>query len=228
MSSIVNLTALADKFGSDKGSKKHRYTELYNMLFHPYRERKIRFLEMGLCVGGPEQGFDADRTVKDAPSVRMWLEYFKKAQIIGLDISDFSWLKDDRFKFIRCDMDRRENIINAMMDEDDFDIIIDDASHASHHQQFAFLEIFPKLKPGGLYIIEDLRWQPETFEKAGITKTASLFQSYLENRKFEHSDDEIAAEFNALSNHISGVFMHQVHYKKRLKDQVVVVHKGDA
>lgn len=35
----VNLTQLADKYGSDKGSTKHRYTELYHMLFEPQRER---------------------------------------------------------------------------------------------------------------------------------------------------------------------------------------------
>jgi len=47
----------------------------------------------------------------------------------------------------------------------ELDIIIDDASHASHHQQKGFLELFPKLKSGGLYIIEDLRWQPKGMEK---------------------------------------------------------------
>jgi len=29
------------------------------------------------------------------------------------------------------------------------DIVVDDASHASHHQQNAFLEIFPRLQSGG-------------------------------------------------------------------------------
>ncbi|WP_253913255.1 hypothetical protein [Pseudoruegeria sp. HB172150] len=48
-----NLTELADVYGSDKGSTKHRYTELYHMLFLPYRNRSIDFLEMGLQIGGP-------------------------------------------------------------------------------------------------------------------------------------------------------------------------------
>lgn len=45
-STPINLTDLADRFGSDKGSTKHRYTELYHLLFNPYRGRKINFLEM--------------------------------------------------------------------------------------------------------------------------------------------------------------------------------------
>lgn len=224
-STSVNLTALADAYGSDKGSTKHRYTELYHLLFHPLRDRAIRFLEMGLLIGGPELGHDADRATADLPSIRMWLEYFPQAQITGLDISDFSWFSDPRFTFKRCDMDRRENIAAAFHDESPFDVIIDDASHASHHQQYAFLELFPKLAPGGIYIIEDLRWQPEPYERPGITKTAALFQCWLHDRKFTHSDPTMAAEFDALSGEFSGVFLHQVLYQKERRDQVLVVHK---
>ncbi|MGR3571260.1 hypothetical protein [Brevirhabdus sp.] len=224
-SKLVNLTDLADKYGSDKGSIKHRYTELYHLLFHPYRQRKIRFLEMGLLVGGPEHGHDPDRETPDLPSVRMWLEYFTKARIIGLDVSDFSWFRNDRFEFHRCDMDDAEQISRAADDIGSCDIILDDASHASHHQQNAFLAMFPRLSPGGIYIVEDLRWQPEAYEKPGVTKTAELFQSYLKHGDFRHSDPAVAADFNDLRGEFSGVFIHQVHYQKDRKDQVLVVHK---
>ena len=225
MSTPVNLTDLADRYGSDKGSSKHRYTELYHMLFHPFRDQEINFLEMGLLIGGPEHGESADRETKDLPSIRMWLEFFTKAQITGLDVSDFSWFSHERFKFVRCDMDDRANIAAARAGMDDLDIVIDDASHASHHQQNAFLELFPKVKPGGMYIIEDLRWQPKPYEKPGITKTAALFQSLLHQRVFEHSDPATAAEFNSLKDQISGCFIFQARYQKARRDQVAVIHK---
>ena len=38
----------------------------------------------------------------------------------------------------------------------DFDIIIDDCGHLSDQQQFSMAYLFPFLKPGGIYIIEDL------------------------------------------------------------------------
>ena len=220
-----NLTELADRYGSDKGSTKHRYTELYHMLFSPLRNRKISFMEMGLLIGGPEHGKSADRETPDLPSIRMWLEYFPKAHIIGLDISDFSWFEHDRFQFLRCDMDERSNIAEATREIGALDVILDDASHASHHQQNAFLELFPRLKSGGLYIIEDLRWQPPPYEQEGITKTAALFQSYLHGGSFEHSDPAIAEMFNALRPDISGAFVFQARWQKKRRDQVAVVHK---
>jgi hypothetical protein len=222
---LPNLTDLADRYGSDKGSTKHRYTELYQMLFLPYRQRAVRFLEMGLLIGGPEHGVSADRATADLPSVRMWLEYFPKGRIHGLDVSDFSWFRHDRFTFHRCDMDARENIAAAAAGMPDFDIVIDDASHASHHQQYGFLELFPKVKPGGLYVIEDLRWQPEAYERAGITKTADLFRGFSESRSFSHSDPATQAAFETLAPDISGCFVFQVRYDKKRKDQVAVIHK---
>jgi hypothetical protein len=221
----INLTDLADRFGSDKGSTKHRYTELYHMLLHPYRNLPVNFLEMGLLIGGPEHGNDADRTTSDLPSIRMWLEYFPKANIHGLDVSDFAWFTHDRFTFHRCDMDLRDNIAAAAKDMPALDVIIDDASHASHHQQNGFLQLFPQLKSGGLYIVEDLRWQPEAYEKKGITKTADLFRGFAENREFEHKDPAIQAAFAALAPDISGCFVFQVRYDKKRKDQVAVIHK---
>ncbi|NSX54781.1 hypothetical protein HRQ87_08205 [Sulfitobacter sp. 1151] len=221
----LNLTDLADGFGSDKGSSKHRYTELYQMLFLPFRKRKINFLEMGLLIGGPEHGIDKDRKTNDLPSVRMWLEFFEKANVHGLDVSDFSWFHHDRFKFFRCDMGVRENIRKAAEQMPDMDIIIDDASHASHHQQFAFLELFPKLKSGGLYIIEDMRWQPPAMEQTGITKTAQLFYEFQTHKTFSHSDPAITTELNTLAADISGCFVFQAGYNKKKRDQVAVIHK---
>lgn len=222
----VNLTDLADRYGTDKGSKKHRYSELYQMLFLPYRQKRIALMEMGLQIGGPEHGKSADRPTSDLPSIRMWLEYFPKAQIHGLDVSDFSWFQHERFVFHRCDMGKRENLqdVAAVLPEA-LDIVIDDASHASHHQQNGFLELFDKVKSGGLYIVEDLRWQPREMEVPGITKTADLFQGYIKTGIFSHADPGVADAFNAKRIDISGCFIFQAQYDKKRKDQVLVVHK---
>ena len=220
-----SLTELADKYGSDKGRSKHRYTELYDMLFAPFRDQEINMLEMGLLVGGPEVGKDKDRKTTDSPSVNMWLDYFSKAIVHGLDISDFSWIKNDRFRFYRCDMDQREYIAVASADMPTMDIIIDDASHASHHQQNGFLELFPKLKDGGLYIIEDLRWQPSGMERDGITKTGELFGGFQIKRRFSHSDAQTEAAFNALAKDISGCFVLQEGYNPKRRTPIAVIHK---
>lgn len=221
----INLTDLADRFGSDKGSARHRYTEFYQMIFAPLRDRSINLLELGLQDGGPEHDIAADRQTTDLPSVRMWLEYFPNAQITGLDISDFAWFQDPRFHFIHCDLDDRCGLSAAMQNQGPFDIVIDDASHASHHQQAAFIELFPRLKAGGIYTMEGLRWQPETQENMGIIKTADLFRGYIERGVFGHEDVDQAKALNALRADISGCVLLPVHYKRQKRDQLLVVQK---
>jgi len=222
---LPNLTDLADKHGTDKGSIKHRYSEMYQLLFLPFQNRPINLLEMGLQIGGPEHGKDKDRPTSDLPSVRMWLEFFEKAHIYGLDVSDFSWFSEERFTFTRCDMDKRDAIIMATADLPVMDVIIDDASHASHHQQNGFLELWDKLAPGGLYIIEDLRWQPKHMEREGITKTGDLFYGFQRDKKFVHSDLQLEAEFNKIAPEISGCFVFQAGYNIRKRNQMAVIHK---
>ena len=224
-----NLNQLAEDNGSDKGlvDLAHGYTRLYEMLFFPYKDRDIHILEMGLLRGGPETPTGtADRTTSKAPSIQMWLSYFKSAHITGLDISDFSWLKDPRFTFLHCDMDTRENIKNTTNEfQSKFDIIIDDASHASHHQQFAFIELWPHLKNGGIYIIEDLHWQPKSFERRDFPKTADVFHNFQRNRSFQHSDLDIQAELNSISSEIGFSFVFPHRFRPRGKPKILVVHK---
>lgn len=189
---MVNLTELANYFGSDKGSAPtplglapNRYTYIYDLLFDGYRDKHINLLELGLAVGGPEVGGPKDRKVLP-PSVQMWLNYFSKAQIFGFDISDFSHITDTRFTFVRGDAGVELDLRKVAEIVDGFDVIIDDASHASYHQQLAFKVLFPRLRPGGLYIIEDLGWQPPIYEASlpQVPKTADFFASYFENGKY--------------------------------------------
>lgn len=41
------------------------------------------------------------------------------------------------------------------------DLIIDDASHLYHESKVSFETLFPLLRPGGLYVIEDWKWSHE-------------------------------------------------------------------
>ena len=184
-----NLTDLANEFGSDKGTKHghppHRYTYLYDLVLASYRNRNINLLELGLCGGGPEVGGPVDRVV-NAPSARMWLEYFPTAQVFGFDISDFSHIRHPRFTFLRGDLGSDDDLALAAAAAPGYDIIIDDASHASPHQQLAFRHLFPRLRSGGLYIIEDLHWQSPVYEHIAdsLPVTAHFMISYFERGEY--------------------------------------------
>ena len=189
----MNLTDLANKFGSDKGTKvgnpPHRYTFLYDLIFHELRGRPLNFLELGLAIGGPELGGPVDRTVA-APSVMMWLEYFPNARVFGFDISDFSHVRDARFTFVRGDGGSADDLGRLAQAAPYYDVIIDDASHASYHQQLAFKILFPRLAKSGLYIIEDLHWQSPFYESKlpRVPKTAEFFCNFFMNGIFVEND----------------------------------------
>ena len=104
MALTPNLTQLANRFGTDKGSvigHSHDYAKLYSFLFEQFRNQVFSMLEIGLLRGGVEDGRSAERHVYDAPSIRMWLEFFPRAAVFGFDISDFSHLVLERFRFFK-------------------------------------------------------------------------------------------------------------------------------
>jgi len=181
----TNLTQLAQKYGSDKGlhhgSVAHKYTYLYDLILDRYKDEKIDLLELGLAIGGPELGGPIDRRVT-SPSILMWLEYFPRAHIFGFDISDFSHMEDPRFTFVRGDGGSDTDLQRLASVSQGFDVILDDASHASLHQQLAFKNLYPKLRPGGTYIIEDLQWQPPVYETQtpNVPKTGKFLVDFFE------------------------------------------------
>ncbi len=175
---MKTLTELANEFGTDKGTlvgNRHHYTLVYEKLFSGLRERELRLLEIGLSIGGPELGAPASRQVIRVPSIDMWLSYFPRAFVTGLDISDCSHFKKERFSFISADCGDQAALRSAVGGRQ-FDIVLDDGSHASFHQQLTMLELFRSVAPGGYYIVEDLDWQPEAYERElpPVAKTADL------------------------------------------------------
>lgn len=182
---MPHLNDLAIKYKSDKSTSvgnSHAYTLVYDMLFRLGRHSASNILEIGLCIGGPENDGDINRTITDAPSINMWKEYFQNAHIYGFDISDFSHLQDERFTFVRGDCGIRTDLQQVPKLGVEFDVIIDDASHASFHQFLTMSELWPSLKSGGLYIVEDLDWQPVQYEASlpATPKFGPFFQHFAE------------------------------------------------
>lgn len=213
-----SLADLCEAAGSDRGPRKHRFTDLYELLLQPYRDQPITLIEVGQDAA-PARGKKLPQ-----PETAVWRDYFSQAQIIGLTPGDMSAHAGARLRFHTVDATSREALRAVAAELPVVDVVIDDGSHASHEQQFAFVELFGRLRSGGMYIIEDLRWQPDS-ERSGFTKTAEVFQSWLDNHAFDHARGDIKAALNALSDQIAGVFMFQAHYRKTNRDQIVVIHK---
>ncbi|GHT28252.1 hypothetical protein AGMMS49574_02200 [Bacteroidia bacterium] len=87
----------------------------------------------------------------------MWKKYFPYGKIVSLDIYDKSALQENRIKIYQgsqVDLD----VLSRIVDENGpFDLIIDDGSHVNNHIITTFQYLFPKLKEGGIYVIEDIQ-----------------------------------------------------------------------
>lgn len=77
------LTRLADNYQTDKGTKRHSYTDVYELFFRPIKFKAERIFEIGVRKGA---------------SLRMFAEYFPNAVIYGIDIEDTTSLDSERIK----------------------------------------------------------------------------------------------------------------------------------
>jgi demethylmacrocin O-methyltransferase len=85
----------------------------------------------------------------------MWKKYFPFGKIFALDIYDKSFVNEPRIKTFQGSQTDRK-VLNKIMDQiGEPDIIIDDGSHINEHVIETFMILFPKLKNGGIYVIED-------------------------------------------------------------------------
>lgn len=137
------LDTLAIQAGTDKSSIDNHYTKVYAKLFKDIRNDSFKFLEIGIFKGY---------------SAKMWEDFFPNADMHFIDITDSNikyWSKRSRYDFL----DQGDAAqLHQYMDKvgGDFDVIIDDGGHFMNQQIVSFNVLFPYLKSGGMYIIEDL------------------------------------------------------------------------
>jgi hypothetical protein len=145
----MTLDQLAIKHDTDKSSKHHGYTKYYERHFEPVRHEPVSVMEVG--YGGynfPDRG---------GGGARMWLDYFTSAKIISVDLYKKTNLPiNDRYFFYKLSQDDREGLTGVSQIFGGFDIVIDDASHICNLTLSTFDILFPLVKLGGWYVIEDI------------------------------------------------------------------------
>jgi hypothetical protein len=163
----MNLFELVEKYGTDKTLS--NYTPTYSKLFEPIQDKVTSILEIGLGTLNPEipssfagnvQHFDY---YKPGGSLRVWRDYFSKAQVYGIDIAKDCMFSEERIKTFLFDSSEKE-YCDYYLDNLEFDIIIDDGNHDPKYQIKTLKNLFPKLKDNGIYIIEDVGGYPGTEE----------------------------------------------------------------
>jgi hypothetical protein len=217
---MASLTELANHFGSDKGTvgpapgfRGHNYTAVYEAYLEDYRDRAFSLVEIGLGVKGDR--WDA-RMVQGrntgGASVKMWREYFPRAQIYGLDVNECAYLDDERTRTFVADQGNVEDLARVVEAVPSIDVVIDDGSHRPDHQQISLDFLFPRLSPGGLYFIEDLMDNGLGDNRTGrsssdrVRSTRSVLQHYLATGDL--LEPHLLAGFESWRDEIAGIDFH--------------------
>lgn len=209
----MNLTELAQHFGTDKYGV-HRYTPHYERHLEHLRSRTFTMLEIG--IGG------YSREGKGGASLRMWKHFFPKAQIIGLDIRDKSFVDAPRITTIQGSQVDEELLERIVKEHGPFEVIVDDGSHRPEHIRETFRILFPLLADGGIYAIEDTQtsYWPTWGGSEDLddpTRTMGLVKSLLDGLNYEEWADE---SYEPSYSDLHVVAVHAYH-------NLVILEKGE-
>jgi len=120
------------------------YLPHYDQLFAAWREQPVALLEIGVQNGG---------------SLETWAQYFAAGDaFIGCDIDPKCGelrYDDARVHIVVGDANQAPAFTAINQIRNQFDIVIDDGSHTSNDILTSFINYFPLVKPGGVYVIED-------------------------------------------------------------------------
>jgi hypothetical protein len=143
-----NLPGLAIFYGTDKWGV-HWYAKHYETHFRPIRKKRLNLLEIG--IGGGE---DAEL---GGGSLRMWKDYFPRANVYGIDLYDKHRHDEHRIKTFQGSQADNDFLGRVLRQIGGIDIVIDDGSHQNAHVLSTFNFLFPKLSRDGIYVIEDIQ-----------------------------------------------------------------------
>jgi hypothetical protein len=146
--------------GSDKGHHgRHNFTTVYSALFGTLHDQPLRIFELGLGTNNTNLASNMGAEGKPGASLRGWRDLFPRAHVYGADIDRGILFEEDRIKTFYCDQLDSPAIRNLWSQPDlqsGMDIIIDDGLH-TFDANTSFLDgSLEHLRPGGVYIIEDI------------------------------------------------------------------------
>lgn len=158
---LAHTTVLCDLMsaqGSDKGKGFHNYTIVYDWLFSRFRKEALHVFELGLGTNKPNAPSSMGPNGRPGASLRGWREYFSAAEIFGADVDSDILFEEDRIRTFWTDQRDPKAIryLWSMLPAISFDIMVDDGLHEAPANICFFLESLSKLKPGGIYIVEDI------------------------------------------------------------------------
>jgi hypothetical protein len=137
-------------------------------------------LEIGISQGG---------------SLDMWRAYFgSEALIVGVDIDPRCQVYQNGRTLVRIGSQDDTGFLQELVREfANFDLVLDDGGHTMRQQITSFELLYPIVRPGGLYMVEDCHTSYHTQFGGGLGRP----DTFIEYAK--HKIDELNG-FHILSN----------------------------
>lgn len=169
------LCLIGKKHMTDKPG--NGYTKVYYEIMKDFRDLPVNFFEIGIFFGASMRmwhdffpngrifGIDNGRLLPGAGVKLGQSNEFMSEDDIKLlgpnakiEYKGFEWLENDRIKCKVCDQRSKSQLQECFnyWDCSEFDFILDDGQHFQEHQQRSLALMFPNIKSGGYYIIEDV------------------------------------------------------------------------
>lgn len=162
------LKELFDAYGSDKGTNgsastpypwpAHSYADVYASLFGHCRDAVTAVFECGIGTNYEDTESNMTRQGKPGASLRAWRDYFPNAAIVGADVDSRILFQDVRIRTYQVDQANADSVraLWTQIEPSKFDLMIDDGLHTFSAGTCLLEASLGHLKPGGLYVIEDV------------------------------------------------------------------------
>lgn len=162
------LVKIFQKYSLDKLMNK--YDKVYFDLLDSKKGNITNVLEIGIgtIVKDKESSMYIYKQ-NDAPqytygnSLRAWRDFFLNANIVGVDVDETTMFEEERIKTFCSSSFDKKNMNKILSGLDKFDLIIDDGLHTMEANLRTLEIVFPYLKDGGIYVIEDVNQHDDWF-----------------------------------------------------------------
>ncbi len=176
--------------------KWHHYLPIYDRYFSPWRNRPLRFLEIGVSKGG---------------SLSMWRKYFgADAVIFGIDIDEACRAYNGIDGQVRIGSQADPDFLNRVFKEmGGIDIVLDDGSHDMKHIKASLDVLLPQVTEGGIYMIEDLHTAYWPAWGGGVSARGNFYNQIREMiDDMHHWYHDAGTRHPGLAQHYSAIHIH--------------------
>ena len=174
------------------------YFDIYDNHFSRFRNASPTVLEFGVSHGG---------------SLQMWKDYFGPgARITGVDIEPkCAEFTEEGIDVMIGDQEDRSFLREVAAQVGTVDVLIEDGGHTMAQQINTFEVLWPKIRNGGVFLMEDLHTSYWSNYGGGYRKTGTFIEyakDLIDQQNAWHSRDANSFKVDAYTQTIRGMHVY--------------------